>query len=278
MGGGGKHASAINMVKASDCLNCHSIDHKIVGPAFKEIATRYAGNEEAIAMAAGRIIKGSAAVWGEVPMLPHPQFSDADARAMVQWIVSLKDEAGSSATASQSLTGTASAVKPEWMADAAGGFWEWEAAYTDFRAEGANPLPGRAWARLRYRQVEGEHFTSRQGTEPLGSASASGGQFVGSISPGNYLVFDRVNLSGIRSISARVASPSTGGKVQLRMHSVDGPLVAELPFEKTGEWEKWIEISVQVPASGEKGDLYCIFIAPNGGGPFMNLDWLRFDK
>jgi cytochrome c len=277
LGGGGKHASAINMVKASDCLNCHSIDHKIVGPAFKEIAVRYAGNEEAISIAAGHIIKGSAAVWGEVPMLPHPQFSDADARAMVQWIVSLKDEASSSATASQSLTGKASALRPEWMAGAAGGFWEWEAAYTDFGAEGANPLPGRASARLRHRQLEAEHFTSRQGTQPLGSASASGGQFAGSISPGNYLVFDRVNLSGIRTITARVASPSTGGKVQLRMNSIDGPIIAELPFEKTGEWEKWIETSIPLPASSESGDLYCIFIAPNGGGPFMNLDWLRFD-
>jgi cytochrome c len=277
LAGGGKHATAINTIKSSDCFNCHSVDHRIVGPAFREIATRYAGNEEAINLAASHIIAGSSKVWGEVPMLPHPQFSESEARSLVQWIVSLKDEE-SRETATQSLSGTFTAKRPEWFGDTAGGFSEWEAAYTDFGAEGANPLAGRATARLRVRQVEGEHFTSRQGTQTLGSGSAAGGQFIGSISPGNYLVFDRVNLLGIGTITARVASPSTGGVVELRQGGVDGPLVAEIPFKSTGEWERWNEISAPVKDPGGIGDLYCIFVNPKSTGPFMNLDWLRFEK
>ena len=138
---------------------------------------------------------------------------------------------------------------------------------------------GRATARLRIRQVEGEHFTSRVGTQTLASGSASGGQFIGSISPGHYLVFDRVNLHGIRTITARVASPSTGGKIELRQGAIDGPVVAEIAFGATGEWERWIEANSGLKDPGGIGDLYCVFVDPKGGGgPFMNLDWLRFDK
>ncbi len=278
LGGGGEHAAAITAIKASDCFNCHAVDHRIVGPAFREIADRYAGNEEAINLAASHIIAGSSKVWGEVPMLPHPQFSEAEARSLVQWIVALKD-AESREAATQSLAGTFTAKRPKWMAEAAGGFSEWEAAYTDFGAEGVNPLAGRATMRLRIRQVEGEHFTSREGTQTLGSGSASGGQFIGSISPGNYLVFDRVNLHGTKTITARVASPSAGGKIELRQGAIDGPVVAEIPFEATGEWERWIEAKAEVKDPGGIGDLYCVFIDPKGGGgPFMNLDWLRFDE
>ena len=277
LGGFGKHATAVNAIKASDCFNCHSVEQKIVGPAFKEIAAKYAGDEAAVGAAAERIIKGSSKVWGDVPMLPHAQFSDAEARAMVSWIFSLKD-AENSGAASQSFTGTATAKKPEWMGAAAGGIWEWEAAYTDFGAAGTTPLARRQVIRLRTRQVEGEHFGRRSGTQTLGSDSASGGQFIGSISSGNHLIFDRVNLDGIKAVTVRVASPSTGGKVQLRRDSPAGPLVAEVDFAATGEWEKWVEKTVEIKDPGEVGDLYCVFVNPKGAGPFMNLDWLRFEK
>ncbi|MFT4550756.1 MAG: cytochrome c, partial [Verrucomicrobiales bacterium] len=250
LGGVGKHAAAVGMIKSSDCFNCHALGQKIVGPSFREIAARYAGDESAVAAAATRIIKGSSKVWGDVPMLPHAQFSDAEARAMVRWILSLKDEAQDEA-ASQSFSGNFSATPPQWAAsDKVGVISQWEAAYTDFGAPGATPLTARAEIRLRTRQVEGEHFDRRHGTQTLESPSAAAGKFIGSIQSGHHLIFEHVNLSGIKTITARVASPSDGGIVQLRKGSAKGALVAEIKFPPTGEWEKWVAPQVQVDDPG----------------------------
>lgn len=278
LGGAGEHSSAVNMIKASDCFNCHSIQQKIIGPSFKDIAALYAGNEEAVAVAATRIIKGSSKVWGDVPMLPHAQFSDAEARAMVRWILSLKDQAQGE-TADQSFRGTFTTKRPDWLAkEGGGGISHWEAAYTDFGAPGTTPLTTRATIKLRHRQLEGEHADRRSGTAILTSPNTAGGKFIGSIHPGHHLVFDHLNLAGIKTITARVASPATGGIIQIRSGAPDGPLVAEIKFPPTGHWEKWTERQVEVVDPGGPNDLYCVFVNPKGQGPFMNLDWLRFDK
>jgi cytochrome c len=73
----------------SDCNACHSVDNKIVGPAFKEIANKYKGDKTAVAKLSEKIIKGGAGNWGEIPMSPHPQISQADAGEMVKYILSL---------------------------------------------------------------------------------------------------------------------------------------------------------------------------------------------
>lgn len=118
LGASGKHLTAINTVRSSDCFNCHAIEHRVVGPSFKEIATKYAGNDAAIETAAGHIIAGSSKIWGDTPMPPHPQFTTAESRALVDWIVSLNENsAGDPAT--QKLTGTITPDRPAWMGDSA---------------------------------------------------------------------------------------------------------------------------------------------------------------
>ncbi len=276
LGASGKHLTAINSIKSSDCFNCHAIEHRVVGPAFKEIAVKYAGNDTAMKAAAGHIIAGSSKIWGDTPMPPHPQFSTAESRALVEWIVSLKEDSGGD-PATQNLTGTITPDQPAWMNTSAGGQIELAATYTDMGAPGASLLTGRATVRLHNHQIEAEHFSTRGGIQTILSATASGGLFIGSISSGNHLIFDHINLKDIKSVTARVASPTAGGRVELRRGAPDGPLIATLPFQATGEWEKWTEVRADVTDPGGSGEICCIFINPNGGGPFMNLDWLRFD-
>lgn len=77
--------------KASNCFACHAIDHKVVGPSFAAIATRYAGADAATRdKLAEKIVKGGAGNWGEVPMTPHPELAGAKAHALVEWVLSLK--------------------------------------------------------------------------------------------------------------------------------------------------------------------------------------------
>jgi cytochrome c len=78
------------LLKKSDCLACHNVSQKIVGPAYKNVAAKYAATEENIELLADKIINGGSGVWGAIPMSPHPAVSKADAKEMVKYILSLK--------------------------------------------------------------------------------------------------------------------------------------------------------------------------------------------
>jgi cytochrome c len=86
---GGTALKGKALMDKSDCNACHSVDNKIVGPAFKDIAKKYKGDKAAVAKLSEKIIKGGAGNWGEIPMAPHPQISTADAGEMVKYILSL---------------------------------------------------------------------------------------------------------------------------------------------------------------------------------------------
>ena len=78
------------LAKSKNCMACHAVDKKLVGPAYKEIAAKYAGQADAVAMLSTKVQKGGVGVWGKVPMPPNAQVNDADAKTLVEWILSLK--------------------------------------------------------------------------------------------------------------------------------------------------------------------------------------------
>lgn len=79
------------LVKQSDCLTCHQVDAKSIGPSYKEIAEKYAGSTDAqLSSVSDKIIKGGAGAWGQIPMTAHPTLSSEDAQAMLQYILLLK--------------------------------------------------------------------------------------------------------------------------------------------------------------------------------------------
>ncbi len=83
------HASD-ELAKKHACLACHSIDKKLVGPSYKEIAAKYRDDKTAEAKLVDKVKKGGAGVWGPVPMAPNPQVPDADVKALVKWVLSQK--------------------------------------------------------------------------------------------------------------------------------------------------------------------------------------------
>lgn len=78
------------LAQKNACMTCHSVDKKIVGPAYKDVAKKYAGDKTAEAKLIAKVKAGGKGVWGEVPMPPNPQVSDADAKKIVEWVLSLK--------------------------------------------------------------------------------------------------------------------------------------------------------------------------------------------
>ncbi|MGH8763829.1 MAG: c-type cytochrome [Nitrosospira sp.] len=79
-----------DLAKSSGCMNCHTVDKKLVGPAFKDVAAKYKDDAEAEAKLAEKVKKGSQGVWGPVPMPPNSNVSDANIKTLVQWVLSLK--------------------------------------------------------------------------------------------------------------------------------------------------------------------------------------------
>jgi cytochrome c len=78
------------LIKKNDCLTCHKIDEKIIGPSYTDVANKYTASEAVIDTLANKVIKGGSGVWGQVPMSAHPDLSLTDAKEMVKYILSLK--------------------------------------------------------------------------------------------------------------------------------------------------------------------------------------------
>lgn len=82
----------LELIGGSDCMACHAIDRKVIGPAYKEVANKYPNNDATVDTLVSKIKKGGMGNWGSVPMTPHPDLTDADAKEMVKYILSLKDK------------------------------------------------------------------------------------------------------------------------------------------------------------------------------------------
>ncbi|MDD5390209.1 MAG: c-type cytochrome [Gallionellaceae bacterium] len=77
------------LAQKSACMSCHQLDKKVVGPALKDVAKKYKGDAKAEEHLVGVIKKGGKGVWGPVPMPPHPQVSDENAKKLAEWVLSL---------------------------------------------------------------------------------------------------------------------------------------------------------------------------------------------
>jgi cytochrome c len=80
----------LELAQQKNCLTCHSVDKKVVGPAYKDVAAKYAGDKTAVDKLTQKVMKGGSGVWGQVPMPANPQVTEAEAKKLVQWILTLK--------------------------------------------------------------------------------------------------------------------------------------------------------------------------------------------
>jgi cytochrome c len=79
-----------DLAQKKNCLACHQTDKKLVGPAYKEVAAKYAGQKDAAAKLAEKIQKGGTGVWGQVPMPANPQVNAEEAKTLATWVLSIK--------------------------------------------------------------------------------------------------------------------------------------------------------------------------------------------
>ena len=78
------------LAQKKNCMACHAVDKKLVGPAYKDVAAKYAKDKDAYKKLAEKIMKGGSGVWGPVPMSANPQVSPAEAETLAKWVLAAK--------------------------------------------------------------------------------------------------------------------------------------------------------------------------------------------
>jgi len=81
-------AKAQELAKSKNCLTCHMVDKKLVGPSYKDVAKKYKGDSGAVADLTKKVINGTSGTWGAIPMPPNPVTQD-ESKTLVEWILSL---------------------------------------------------------------------------------------------------------------------------------------------------------------------------------------------
>ena len=262
-----KESPGLSAIRASDCFNCHHASQKLIGPSFTEIAKRYKGNPTSFDQSVQRVISGSAKVWGEVPMLPHPNLSRDQVTAMVSWIYSLSET-----TAPQISRGVSgSLVTPSHQ-----GTLELSANHTDLGAHSgkASPLSGTTTIRLQSRTIQAENFSKNGGPKLLNESAKDGKAFIGAINHEQWSEYHRFRLTGCQKITFHYASAGPGATVTV---TANDKKIATAQLKPTGDWNNWQEVTVPLEnLPGGLINLRLTFTNP-GQKHLTNLDWFRFE-
>ncbi|MBT9456467.1 MAG: c-type cytochrome [Burkholderiaceae bacterium] len=88
--GSGSALASAELAQKKNCMACHAVDKKVVGPAYKDVAAKYKGQKDAEAKLAEKIIKGGSGVWGPVPMPANTQVSADEAKQLAKWVMATK--------------------------------------------------------------------------------------------------------------------------------------------------------------------------------------------
>ena len=75
------------LATSKNCMACHAVDKKLVGPSYKDVAKKYTGQKDAADKLAAKIMKGGSGVWGAIPMPANPQVNEADAKKLAAWVL-----------------------------------------------------------------------------------------------------------------------------------------------------------------------------------------------
>lgn len=262
--------AGFQLMKRSDCFNCHAVNRKRVGPPLLEVSRKYRDKPDALEASAKRVLGGSTGVWGKIPMIPHAQHTLEEAREMVAWIYSLRDEGSI-----QVFEGFVGAIPADKPADQSG-YYLLQARYTDRGNGEIPPLSGSAEVYVRSRRIEAESADQIQGPQILNSGNAMGEKFIGAINHGHFLRFRNLPLQKTRRVTARIASAGAGGEIEFRAGAPNGRLLGRMPVDVNGNWEDFYERTVDLEEAKQRDDLFVVFTNREGRSGLMNLDSLYF--
>ncbi len=227
-----RHLRASSIIARSDCMACHRTDTKLVGPAFKEVAQRYAGHN-ILETLAQKIITGGKGVWGEVVMPPHPSLTSAEATTLAQYVLSLSS--ASARPLKLPLAGSYTTVEHRqphaWDTTRTiveAGSYILRATYTDRGANGVPPIMSSSAVLLRHPLVAPETADSISAGITYNLSKGDPGFVIRR--SGAHVAYRKVDLNGIGSIAVGALtrfytwSHFKGATVEVHLDSANGPL------------------------------------------------------
>jgi cytochrome c len=260
-------SSGKRLIDLSDCKSCHSLDKKSIGPTYLDISKKYRLGQTNLARLSEKIIKGGGGVWGEQAMAGHPQISNADAREMVSYILSLNDPK----KASQPTKGQYVTEKKQ-----KDGSYIISATYTDKGSK--KVVPQSATESLALRNASVKASSSDEQFKTMNIKNEQLGDIVIGTANNAFLIFKKLDLTNISSLNVATSATDSrlsGGKLEVRLGSVSGTKIGEAEI-KVGEANKSKSISI----SPQKGfhDVYFVFVNENNQGkPLFSVSEIKFE-
>src|SRR6185503_10363405 len=225
-GAGRSSAAGKQLVEGSDCLSCHQLSRKSIGPAYADVARKYKDDRTATARLVRKIREGGSGVWGQVAMPAHPALTDEQASAMVAYILSLAD--GKAIVPSLPPRGTY--VPPAGAGDSPNGVVLVRATYTDRVANGMPALTKEKEIVLHSPSVavatgQLSEGVSRQSVPELPVQIAVVNR------SGASVALKQIDLTGIAAVVFTAVAPAQyqakGGKIEVHLDSPTGALLGE---------------------------------------------------
>ena len=248
--------SGRDLMESLDCQSCHKVNEKSIGPAFTMVAAKYKGDPKALDSLAHKVIKGGSGVWGETAMAAHPNLSEADAKKIVSWVLSLADTQDK--MHSLSLAGSIDPQKQYKLTDQ--GVLYLQASYTDKGGKGVGPLSGFDNVMLRNPFVsagaadEASGF-SRMRMDNMRLRALNGAD--------GWLAFKKVSLQEVTNVTVRFGvkeSVQKGWKVEAHLDSPTGTLLGTATIGAKTAPMKPAEANMQIQgADNQLHTVYFVF-------------------
>lgn len=269
------HMQGEKLIAASDCKSCHALDKTSIGPSLKAISDRYKGKPDVVDPLAQKVIKGGSGVWGKYAMSAHPDLSVQDAKEMVSYILSLGQQPSK-------LAMQGSLYLTEHAGKGTDGAYVLLASYTDKGANSIEPLTSREYVALRNPLIQMED--NDRGNVGVVIATANTGfiSYIRKIHDNSFVVFDKLDLAHVSQIKFRVQSHGAGGRIDVRLDSLKGPVVGsvEVPSGTVSDLKTgWKDVIAPVKTTQGLHNLYFVFTNPTADKKeLFYIDWMYFER
>jgi len=269
------------LMEGSDCYSCHKEADKSIGPSFNDVAQKYKDKTDAVAYLSGKVLNGGSGVWGETAMAAHPSLTEEQANQMVSYILSLagKESDVKKYAASGTFNGNA-------HIDGKGeGAYVLTASYTDKGGEVIGPLTTSKTVIIRNARIQAESYDKGEKALkfPVKADETPGLEEDMTIvigSKGGYFMMKAIDMTGINSITARVAfAPgiTKGGTMEIRMGAPNGDVLGSIALEQSLTRMGLEEVDVPIKTVQGKQDIYFTFDSEAEDANVVTvLDWVYF--
>ncbi len=263
------------LMRAGTCFACHSTTEKSAGPPYIEVAKKYASDAAARPVLAKKIISGGTGVWGQLPMPPHPQQTEAQALQMIDYVLSLASR--QTRTLPPGLSGDVTLSEPKRVwSQFPNGIMTLTASTVDAGTPDAPPLRAQAALTLRTRRQLACHFDDS--SRAIRSHTLERGGMLARLLPDGWISFDAIPLGKVSSISLTGWPTSAKAPLIVEIHASapDGPLLGRVEFPARNTNGKPDVLTTPIPPQEKPAPVFLVLKGP--ADTSLDLQWVEFHQ